>query len=98
MEKKTAIGISMMALAMAAMANDDVYRIDNPSSRIKPSPLKKPFKTTPFKEQDGVIRTIIEYKLVQSGQSKQGPVKQARTISKIKDWIDKGFLTKEDLT
>ena len=98
MKKSSVLGL--MAFAMAISATEEGIPItkqgDLEPSEPKPPKKRKPKK--PFKEQDGVVKLISEYKSIQEGTSKKGSMKQARTISKINNWIDKGYLIEEDIS
>ena len=92
MKKSTALGTILM---MGAMMSDGMGMgfEQEPTPKITlppPTPLK------PFKKQDGIVNLIREYNLIQKGQCKKGKRKQARTIYKINEMLEKGYLTKED--
>lgn len=92
MKRSVALLSMGMIGAIAAMENKNLH-ITEPSPEL---PMKK-LKKTPFNKQEGIVKIIEEYKLIQAGESKQGLRKQSRTISKVKDWLNKGLLTENDL-
>lgn len=85
----------MSLLAMAGLFSAPMYGEGLHTSKPKEDlPPKEP---TPFKKQDGIVRMIEDYKLIQSGQSKKGKAKQARIVAKIESYLESGALTEEDV-
>ena len=64
------------------------------SNPIEPEPPKPP---TPFKKEEGVLKMIEDYKLIQNGESKKGRLKQNRIVEKVEHWLATGQLAHEDL-
>ena len=97
MKKSSLLAYLGFALGMTAMA-DDTYAIEGrgkvANSSEPPQPTKEP---TPFNKQEGIVNLIKDYKLIKSGQSKKGKVKQARIVSKVEAMLEKGQLIESDL-
>ena len=96
MKKSSALGL--LAFAMAMSSTEDSFNITergNVGTSRDLEPIRK--EPTPFNKQEGVLKTITDYKRIQQGLSKIGRLKQNRIVSKIDNWIEKGFLTREDL-
>lgn len=93
MKKSNALAtILMMGSMMSAGMGTGFEQESIPNITLPPP---KPLK--PFKEQIGIVNLIKEYNLIKNGQSKKGKRKQSRTILKVDEMIEKGYLTKEDL-
>jgi len=93
MRNKVAIA-SMLTLAQAMSGEITKQGAVHTSKETEPKPKKEP---TPFKEQDGIKKMILEYRSIKSGKSKKGKGKQYRVIRKIESYLEEGFLTQEDL-
>lgn len=89
--KSTILGILAFAEAMSG-EHSMVGRRRAITS--KPNPTKQ----IPFNEQEGIKKLISEYRLIKSGKSKKGHLKQNRIVQKIESFIELGYLKKEDLT
>lgn len=90
---------ALLMLSMAAMMNPEVNEITEQgnvgnSKRKNPKPIKEP---TPFNQQEGIKKMISDYKLIKEGKSEKGRLKQNRIVEKIESYLEKGFLTNEDL-
>mgnify|MGYP003112984385 CR=1 FL=1 len=95
--KKAMLGMSSMALVLAAMSAERMNITEEPPTTIKPKNPQPKKASIPFHKQEGISKTIIEYNHIRKGESKQGERKQLRTVRKIESWIDNGFLTLDDL-
>ena len=96
---KRSIALLSMGMigAIAAIENKDFPITERGTVGKKSNPpIKKP-RITPFNKQEGIVKTIAEYKLIQAGESKQGLRKQCRTLKKVKEWLDQKLLTQTDL-
>lgn len=97
MKKSTLL--SFLGFAMLGSLTDDAYAIEGRgkvanSNEPPPPPKKEP---TPFKKQEGIVNLIKDYKLIKSGQSKKGKVKQSRIVSKVEELVAIGKLNEVDL-
>lgn len=98
MGMKKSAGMLSLAMMMA-MASEDGYGLvsrGNVGSSKEPEPPQKK-KVIPFKDLEGVAKTIEDYKLILKGECKKGRIKQARIKEKIENWLETGILTEEDL-
>lgn len=93
--KKSILGYSLLAAMMTSMEEYDYMerKISTPKSK----PKKRPKKVTEFHKDEGVAKTIQDYKLIQKGLSKKGQLKQTRIVNKIESWLSSGQLTEKHL-
>lgn len=84
-------GMLSMAIAMDSTTGLSIFPEVDDLKETKITPGKS------FKEQEGVVKMIEEYQSILSGTSKKGTIKQARIKSKIKEWLESGVLSEEDL-
>jgi hypothetical protein len=93
--KNSATLMAMMAFASMAEGMELTGQGNLTSSKQPKMP--KLSKNLSFKNEEGVINTIKDYKDIREGKSKKGISKQNRVKSKINNWIDSGKLNKIDL-
>ncbi|AGO49725.1 hypothetical protein Phi13:2_gp115 [Cellulophaga phage phi13:2] len=89
-------------IALAAMSESFGISDARPTSSrreiIRPKKeLLIDYKLKDFKDDDGVLKTIEDYKIILSGNSKKGKLKQQRIIDKINSWIESGYLNEQDI-
>ncbi len=86
-----------MLIGMALMSESFEMNSQGEVGTSRSKPKKETSKPIPFNKQEGVAQMILDYKLIKSGESKKGKRKQAIIVSKIDNWIAKGFLNEDDL-
>lgn len=98
MKKSRALGFLGFALAMASAMEDSfpITERGNVGSGDDSKP-NQPTGPTPFNKQDGVLKTIQDYNLILNGKSKKGKAKQSRIKSKVKEWLELGWIKESDL-
>ena len=89
--------LSIMAMAM--MMDPNPYNITEKEItgnrlKINSANLKTALE---FNKQEGVLNMIKDYNLIQKGESKKGSKKKFRIKKQVEQWLEKGWLTNDDL-
>lgn len=86
--KKSLASTVLMMSAFAAMADPNMRNEVIDTLTPKPNPCAK--KYTIFKEEEGVIKTIEDYKLIKQGKCKKRQIKTAKNyIQKLTNGLNR---------
>jgi hypothetical protein len=96
--KKSIIGVIGMAMALGAAADDSFPITERGNTGKGRQPRRpEPRKHTPFNKQEGILKMIKDYNLIQQGKSKKGISKQSRIKTQVDEWLKSGMLKDTDL-